>query len=174
MLKVLNDAFSVKAAHFITTHAMTATQKLIDGYGKKDYRGGRAASISIVPSTSGASISVVEALPELKGKLEGYALRVPVIDGSITSLVAKVEKRADVDTIKAEFRKRALGDLKEILEYCNDPIVSMDIIHNPHSCIFDSELVKSVEDTISVAGWYDNEWGYSNRLVDVASLILRL
>jgi len=153
---------------------MTASQKLIDTYGKKDYRSGRAASINISPSTSGASISVVEAIPELKGKLEGYALRVPVIDGSITSLFVKVEKSATPADVKELFKKHSLTDMKGIVKYSDEQIVSSDIIGESVSCIFDSELTKVVDDTISISGWYDNEYGYSHRLVDVAGLILNL
>jgi glyceraldehyde 3-phosphate dehydrogenase len=174
MAKIINDKFGIKAAHFVTTHAMTATQKLIDTYGKKDYRGGRAASINIVPSTSGASISVVEVIPQLKGKLEGYALRVPVVDGSITSLFAKVEKPATVKEVKDLFKNKSSTDMKGILEYTDEQLVSCDIVNNPASCIFDSELVKVVDDTISIAGWYDNEYGYSHRLANVAGLVLNL
>jgi len=151
---------------------MTAKQKIIDSYGKKDFRGGRAASENIIPSTSGASISVVEALPELKGKLEGYSLRVPVIDGSITSLTVNLKKQASVEQINKAFMSSSMGELKGILDFKDESLVSTDIIHNPFSCIFDSQLTKVAGNSACVAGWYDNEWGYSNRLVDVAELML--
>ncbi len=172
LLKVLHDAFKVKNAFFITTHAYTATQKLIDSYDKKDLARGRAASENIIPSTSGASQSVIESIPELKGKLDGFALRVPVANGSIGSVFAKVNKKASVSDINKLFKKRAEGDLKGILEYTQDPIVSSDIIHNSASCIFDSRFTSVQDDIISISGWYDNEWGYSNRLVEVAQMIL--
>ena len=172
MVKIINDLFHIKNAHFITTHAYTATQKLIDGHDPKDLRRGRAAAINIVPSTSGASQSVIESIPEIRGKLKGYALRVPVANGSITSLIAEVEKRTSIDEINSSFKKKALGDLKGILVYNEDPIVSSDIIGNQASCIFDSTMTDVQGDLISIAGWYDNEIGYSNRLVNVAKLIL--
>ncbi len=174
VLKVLHDAWKIQSAHFITTHAYTATQKLIDGFGKKDFRGGRSAAINIIPSTSGASISVVESIPDLKGKLEGYALRVPVADGSITSIVARVGKKVTVEEVNAQFKKQTAGALKGVLGYTDEPIVSGDIIHNSNSSIFDAGLTKVVDDLVSVGSWYDNEWGYSCRLVDVAKLIEKL
>lgn len=175
MLKVLNDAYKIKSAYFVTTHAYTSTQKLIDGVDKKDVRRGRAAAADIVPGTSGASQSVVEALPELKGKLGGYALRVPVADGSITSIVAQVEKvPKDTKTVNELFEKMSKSSLKPVLKYTSDEIVSADIIGNDASCTFDAGLTGISGNLVSIAGWYDNEWGYSNRLVDVSSLILKL
>jgi glyceraldehyde 3-phosphate dehydrogenase len=168
----LLDEYSIKNAHFVTTHAYTATQKLIDGYDKKDMLRGRAAAMNIVPTTSGASHSVVECLPELAGKLDGYALRVPVPDGSITSVFAEVGRIPKAEEVSALFKKRALGDLKEFLAYNEDSLASSDIVHNPASCIFDANFTSVVGDLVSIAGWYDNEWGYSNRLVDVAKLML--
>jgi glyceraldehyde 3-phosphate dehydrogenase len=167
MVKILSDAFGIDTAHFITCHAYTATQRLIDAFDKKDQRRGRAAVQNIVPSTSGASVSVVEAVPELKDKLEGYALRVPVIDGSISTVVAKLKRRVAVEQVNALFEKLASKQYKNILQYSTEPLVSSDIIHNAHSCIFDSGLTFVNNDVVSIAGWYDNEWGYSNRLVDV-------
>ena len=173
IMKILHDAYKIKNAYFVTTHAYTSTQKLIDGVDKKDLRRGRAAANDIVPSTSGASQSVVEAIPDLKGKIEGYALRVPVVDGSITSVVAHVDyPPTNAKDVNALFKKKSLSEFKDILQYTDDPIVSADIIHNPASCIFDSGLTSINGDLVSVAGWYDNEWGYSNRLADVAKLIL--
>ncbi len=172
MAKILNDAFKIKSCYFITTHAYTSTQRLIDGQEKKDLRRGRAAAVDIVPSTSGASQSVIEALPELKGKLDGYALRVPVVDGSVSSIFAEVEKVPTSKQVNELFKKKSSGDMKKILEYNEDPIVSADIIHNPNSCIFDSNFTSVQGNIISIGGWYDNEWGYSSRLVDVVKLIL--
>jgi glyceraldehyde 3-phosphate dehydrogenase len=174
IVKILNDAYGIDTAHFVTCHAFTSTQKLIDAFDKKDARRGRAASENIVPSTSGASISVVEAVPEMKDKLEGYALRVPVRDGSISTVVAKLKRRVTAEQINTLFEKHALKQYKGIVEYSNDALVSSDIIHNPHSCIFDSGLTFVNGDHISVAGWYDNEWGYSNRLVDIAKEIAEI
>jgi glyceraldehyde 3-phosphate dehydrogenase len=175
ILKIINDTYQIQSAYFVTTHAFTATQRLIDSFDKKDFRRGRAASENITPSTSGASQSVVEALPELKGKLDGYALRVPVIDGSITSVIAKVtNKPANKEAINELFKQKAQKELKGVLEYCTDALVSSDIINNNASCILDSELTSVNQDLVSVAGWYDNEFGYSHRLFDVAQLILKL
>jgi glyceraldehyde 3-phosphate dehydrogenase len=173
MVKILNDAYKVKNITFVTTHAYTSTQRLIDGVDKKDLRRGRAAAEDIVPSTSGAAISVVESIPELKGKIDGYALRVPVPDGSIASVIAQVEYQpATAKDVNLLFKKKALSEYKEILQYTDEPIVSADIIHNPASCILDSGLTSMNGDLISIAGWYDNEWGYSSRLVDVSKLVL--
>lgn len=173
VVKILNDALGIKSCFFITTHAYTATQRLIDGVDKKDLRRGRAAAIDIVPGTSGASQSVVEAIPELKGKLDGYALRVPVVDGSISSIIAQVTNQISAEDLNNLFKKKA-KELAGILDYVEDPIVSADIIHNPNSSIFDSTLTGVNGDLVSVASWYDNEWGYSCRLVDVAKLIEKL
>lgn len=173
MVKILNDNFKIKSCYFITTHAYTSTQRLIDGVDKKDQRRGRAAATNIIPSTSGASQSVVESIPELKGKLDGYALRVPVIDGSISSVIAEVEKGTTPKVVNALFKRESQMKYEGILQYSEDPMVSSDIIHNPSSCILDSALTSTNGNMISITGWYDNEWGYSNRLVDVAKLILK-
>lgn len=170
MVKIINDAYKVKAGHFVTTHAYTSTQRLIDGVDKKDVRRGRAAAIDIVPSTTGAATAVVEAIPELKGKLSGYALRVPVVNGSFSSLFLETEKKASMKEINNLFKKKA-SEMKGILEYTEEQIVSADIIHNSNSCIFDGNFTSVINDLISIASWYDNEWGYANRLVDVAKLI---
>jgi glyceraldehyde 3-phosphate dehydrogenase len=173
MVKILNDNFKIKSCFFVTTHAYTSTQKLIDGLDKKDLRRGRAAAIDIVPSTSGASQSVIEALPELKGKLEGYSLRVPVVDGSFSSVIAYLEKKTDVKELNSLFKSKSQKDYLKVLSYNEDAIVSSDIIHNPSSCIFDAPITKVMDNSVSIGGWYDNEWGYSNRLVDVSKLILK-
>ena len=171
IVKIINDAFKIKSGHFVTTHAYTSTQRLIDGVDKKDVRRGRAAAIDIVPSTTGAATAVVEAIPELKGKLYGYALRVPVVNGSFASIFLKIDKQTTAKEINSLFKRKASG-MKGVLEYTEEQIVSADIIHNPNSCIFDGNFTYVIDDLISVAGWYDNEWGYSNRLVGVAKLIL--
>ena len=134
-------------------------------------RRGRAAAIDIIPSTSGASQSVVESVPELKGKLDGYALRVPVINGSISSIIAKVRKKTNLKEVNELFKKMS-KKMPEILSYTEEPIVSSDIIHDPHSCVLYGTLTGVNDSLISIAGWYDNEWGYSNRLVDVARAVL--
>ncbi len=174
MIKILNDNYKIKDAYFVTTHAYTSTQKLVDAIDEKDLRRGRAAAEDIIPSTSGASQSVVEALPEIKGKLKGYALRVPVADGSFSSIIALVKNKTTKEKINNLFKREARGKYKEILQYTEDPIVSSDIIHNPASCIIDAGITSTSSDgrMISIGGWYDNEWGYSNRLADVAGLIL--
>ncbi len=171
LVKILHDSCHIQNAFFITTHAYTATQKLIDGHDQKDLRRGRAAAVDIVPSTSGASQSVIEAIPEVKGRLEGYALRVPVADGSIATLIASVEKKISAEDVNKLFMHKA-KQIMGILEYTEDPIVSADVIHNPHSCIFDATLTRVSGNLVSIAGWYDNEWGYSCRLVDVARMML--
>lgn len=172
LAKVLHDYFTIESAQFTTAHAYTATQGLIDKDDKKDMRRGRAAAHNIVPTSSGASTALIEAIPELKGKIDGYALRVPVVDGSIATLFAVVKKKTTEDEINKTFKKEASGKLKGILEYTSEPIVSSDVIHNPSSCIFDSSLTSVSNNLVSISGWYDNEWGYSNRLVDVVKLIL--
>jgi len=173
MMKILNDAYKIRNAYFVTSHAYTSTQRLIDGVDRKDLRRGRAAAQDIVPSSSGASQSVVEALPELKGKIEGYALRVPVVDGSISSIIAQVDyPPSNTKDVNILLKKKSQGEYKEIFQYTDDPIVSSDIIHNPSSCIIDSGLTSINGNLVSIAGWYDNEWGYSNRLLDVARMVL--
>lgn len=174
MMKILNDAYKVKSAFFTTTHAYTSTQRLIDGHGHKDLRAGRAAAVDIIPSTSGASISVVESIPELSGKLEGFALRVPVVDGSFSTVSAIVESNAGAEEINKLFEKKSLKEMKGILSYNDEHIVSTDIVHDPSSCVFDSNFTHVTGDLVSISGWYDNEWGYSNRLVDVTKLIGKL
>lgn len=171
MVKILHEAFEIESCFFVTTHAYTSTQRLIDGVDKKDLRRGRAAAIDIIPSTSGASQSVVESFPVLKGKLDGYALRVPVIDGSISSVIASVKKKVSAEEVNKLFMKKA-REMPLILSFTEDAIVSSDIIHDSHSCVIDGTLTGVNGSLISIAGWYDNEWGYSNRLVDVAKMIL--
>jgi glyceraldehyde 3-phosphate dehydrogenase len=173
LVKIINDALKIKSAYFTTTHAYTSTQGLIDKYDEKDFSRGRAASVNIVPTSSGASQSVVEAIPQLKGKLDGFALRVPVVDGSISTLTACVENPQKVEIINELFKLKSQKELKGILEYSIDQIVSQDIVDNPNSCIFDSRFTSVTQDLVSVSAWYDNEWGYSNRLVNVAYLMLK-
>lgn len=166
MVKVLNDAFGVEQGFMTTVHAYTSDQRIQDAP-HSDLRRARAAATSIIPTTTGAAKAVGLVLPELAGKLDGFAMRVPVPDGSITDLTAVLRDAPAVDDINAAFESAANGSLKNIIEYSVDPIVSADIIHNPHSCIFDSPSTMADGHLVKVVGWYDNEWGYSNRTVDL-------
>jgi len=170
MVKVLDDAFGVENGLMTTIHAYTGDQSLVDGP-HSDLRRARAAAINIIPTSTGAARATSLVMQSMKGKLDGTSLRVPVPTGSITDLVANLKKPASVAEINAAFKAAASGPLKNILEYCVDPIVSSDVVTNPHSCVFDSDLTMSMGSLIKVLGWYDNEWGYSNRLVDIASYI---
>lgn len=170
LAKVFNDEFGIENGLMTTVHAYTADQNLQDGP-HSDLRRARAAALNIVPSSTGAAKAIGEVLPELKGKLDGYALRVPVPTGSITDLTLVSKKAVTVDEIKAAYKKAAEGSLKGILEYTEDPIVSSDIVTDPHSSIFDAGLVKVIGNTVKISSWYDNEWGYSNRLVDLTEYV---
>lgn len=167
LVKVLDDAFGVENGLMTTIHAYTGDQSLVDGP-HSDLRRARAAAINIVPTSTGAARATSLVMTEMKGRLDGTSLRVPVPTGSITDLVANLKKPASVEEINAAFSAAASGPLKGVLEYCTAPIVSSDIVTNPHSCIFDSDLTMSMGSLVKVLGWYDNEWGYSNRLVDLA------
>lgn len=171
LVKVLNDNWEIENAYFITTHAYTSTQSLIDGHNKKSFVRGRAAAQNIIPTSSGAATSVVESIPELKGKLDGYALRVPVIDGSFVTVVAKLKKETSVKEINSTFKKLSEGPWKNILDYSEILQVSSDILNNEKSCIFDSNFTKVQGDLVSVAAWYDNEYGYVYRLVDLVEMM---
>ena len=152
---------------------LTSDQKLLDGP-HKDLRRARAAAENIIPTTTGAAKAVGKVIPELKGKINGMAMRVPVKCGSITDFVAVLKKKTTAEEINAAFKKAASGNLKGILEYTEDPIVSLDIIDNPHSCIFDAQCTMVISDNmVKVVGWYDNEWGYSNRVVDLIGLLAK-
>jgi glyceraldehyde 3-phosphate dehydrogenase len=153
-----------------TVHAYTADQNLQDGP-HDDLRRARAAALNIVPSSTGAAKAIGLVLPELKGKLDGFALRVPVPTGSITDLTLVSRKTVTIDEILAAYKKASEGYLKGILSYTDDPIVSSDIVADPHSSIFDAGLVKVIGNTVKIASWYDNEWGYSNRLVDLTEYV---
>jgi len=171
MVQVLDDAFGVEKGFMTTVHAMTNDQNLLD-LQHKDLRRGRSAAINIVPSSTGAARATGLVLQNMKGRLDGGALRVPVPDGSITDFTAILAKEASIDEINAAFEKAAAdGRLKGIVEYATDPIVSTDIVGNPHSCVFDASLTMSMGTLVKVGGWYDNEWGYSNRLVDLALIV---
>jgi len=173
-VKVLNDAFGVQKGYMVTVHAYTNDQRLLD-LPHKDLRRARAAAANIIPTTTGAAKAIGEVLPELKGKLDGSARRVPVPDGSLVDLTVIVEKTpSSVEEINERFRETAeryvqsgKNYLKEILQYCEDPIVSSDIVGNPHSAIFDAPLTHAIGNMVHVASWYDNEWGYSCRLRDL-------
>jgi glyceraldehyde 3-phosphate dehydrogenase len=167
MVKVLDDAFGVENGLMTTIHAYTGDQSLVDGP-HSDLRRARGAAINIVPTSTGAARATSLVLESMKGKLDGTSLRVPVPTGSITDFVANLKKPASVEEINAAFKSAAAGPLKGILEYTDAPIVSSDIVTNAHSCIFDSDLTMSMGTLVKVLGWYDNEWGYSNRLVDLA------
>ena len=167
MVKVLDDAFGVENGLMTTIHAYTGDQSLVDGP-HSDLRRARGAAINIVPTSTGAARATSLVLESMKGKLDGTSLRVPVPTGSITDFVANLKKPASVEEINAAFKAAANGPLKGILEYTDAPIVSSDIVTNSHSCIFDSDLTMSMGSLVKVLGWYDNEWGYSNRLVDLA------
>lgn len=171
MVKVLNDNFKVKKGLMTTVHAYTNDQVILD-LPHKDLRRARAAGESIIPTTTGAAKAVGKVIPSLNGKLNGMAMRVPVKDGSVVDFVAEVEKEATVETINSFMKKAAETELKGIMEYTEDPIVSVDIIGNPHSCIFDALSTMVIDkNMVKVVGWYDNEWGYSCRVVDLVKLI---
>lgn len=170
LAKVFLDNFGIERGLMTTVHAYTADQNLQDGP-HKDLRRARAAAINIVPTSTGAAKAIGLVLPELIGKLDGYALRVPVPTGSITDLTVETRAGLTVDDVNAAYREAADGALKGFLSYSEDPLVSSDIVGDPHSCIFDSGLTKVIGTQVKVAGWYDNEWGYSNRLVDLTEYV---
>jgi glyceraldehyde 3-phosphate dehydrogenase len=166
MVKVLDDAFGVENGLMTTIHAYTGDQSLVDGP-HSDLRRARGAAINIIPTSTGAARATSLVMTSMKGKLDGTSLRVPVPTGSVTDFVANLKKPATVEEINAAYKAAAEGPLKGILEYTDAPIVSSDIVTNPHSCVFDSDLTMAMGSLVKVLGWYDNEWGYSNRLVDL-------
>jgi glyceraldehyde 3-phosphate dehydrogenase len=166
LVKVLDDAFGNEGGLMTTIHAYTGDQALVDGP-HSDLRRARGAAINIIPTSTGAARATSLVMESMKGKLDGTSLRVPVPTGSVTDFVANLKKPATVEEINAAYKKAAEGELKGILEYTDEPIVSSDIVTNPHSCVFDSGLTMSMGTMVKVLGWYDNEWGYSNRLVDL-------
>jgi glyceraldehyde 3-phosphate dehydrogenase len=170
LAKVLNDEFGIVKGLMTTIHAYTQDQNLQDGP-HSDLRRARAAALNIVPTSTGAAKAIGLVLPELKGKLDGYALRVPIPTGSATDLTVELAKVASADEINAAFKAAADGPLKGILKYYDVPIVSSDIVTDPHSSIYDSLLTKVIDNQAKVVSWYDNEWGYSNRLVDLVALV---
>ncbi|MGH8827177.1 MAG: type I glyceraldehyde-3-phosphate dehydrogenase, partial [Jiangellaceae bacterium] len=166
LAKVLNDAFGIERGLMTTIHAYTADQNLQDGP-HRDLRRARAAAQNIVPTSTGAAKAIGLVLPELKGKLDGFAFRVAVPTGSATDLTVKLAREVTVDEVNAAYKAAAEGELKGYLRYTEDEIVSSDIVTDPASCIFDSGLTRVIGDQVKVVGWYDNEWGYSNRLIDL-------
>lgn len=170
LAKVLNDSFGIERGLMTTIHAYTQDQNLQDGP-HSDLRRARAAALNIVPTGTGAAKAIGLVLPDLQGKLDGYALRVPVPTGSVTDLTANLRTKASLEEINAAFKAAAEGPLKGILKYNTDPIVSSDIVTDPHSSIYDAPLTKVIDDEVKVVSWYDNEWGYSNRLADLIGLV---
>ncbi len=170
MAKVLNDEFGIVRGLMTTIHAYTNDQVILD-FPHKDLRRARAAALSMIPTSTGAAKAISLVLPELKGKLDGYAMRVPVPTGSATDLTVELSREVTAAEINEAIKKASEGSLKGYLSYTSDPIVSADIVTDPSSCIFDSGLTKVIGTTAKVVGWYDNEWGYSNRLVDLIGLV---
>ncbi len=170
MAKVLNDTFGLVRGLMTTVHAYTGDQNLLDGP-HKDPRRARSAAVSIVPTTTGAARSTGLVIPELAGRLDGVALRVPVEDGSLTDLTAVLGCEVTVDEVNAAFRDAAGGSLAGVLRYSTDPLVSRDIIGDSASCVFDSGLTQASGDLVKIFGWYDNEWGYTCRLVDLTAMV---
>ena len=164
--KVLDDSFGIENALMTTIHSYTNDQNILD-LPHKDLRRARAAGLSMIPTSTGAAKAIGEVLPQLKGRLDGIAVRVPTMDGSLVDLVARLQKPVDKASVNAAMKAAAAGPMKGILEYCEDPIVSIDVVGNPHSSVFDSlSTLVMGENTVKVLTWYDNEWGFSNRMVD--------
>ena len=170
MVKVLQDNFGIESGYMTTCHAYTNDQSLLDA-AHKDPRRARSAPNNIVPTSTGAARTAGVIYPELQGKIDGMALRVPIPDGSITDFVARVSKETSVEEVNDAFLRAAEGEMKDILDYSEAPLVSSDIVGNPASCIFDSALTMSTGQNVKVFGWYDNEWGFSNRTVDLVRYI---
>ncbi|MDD3717046.1 MAG: type I glyceraldehyde-3-phosphate dehydrogenase [Actinomycetota bacterium] len=171
VVKVLRDSFGVEAGFMTTVHAYTNDQRILD-FPHKDLRRARAAAGNIIPTSTGAARAIGLVIPELKGKLDGIAMRVPVMDGSVVDLVAALAKEVKAEDINAAMKAAAEGSLKGILEYTEDPIVSSDVIGNPASSVFDAKTTLSMGKMCKVVSWYDNEWGFSNRLVDLLGILL--
>jgi glyceraldehyde 3-phosphate dehydrogenase len=172
MIALLDKSFEIEDAYVTTVHAYTGDQNIHDGP-HKDLRRSRAAAHSIIPTTTGAAKAIAEVFPHLKGLIGGAGIRVPVINGSLTDITCVVKKPATVEALNAIFKTASENELKGILEYTDEPIVSVDIIGNNHSCIFDSQLTSVLGRMVKVVGWYDNESGYSSRLVDLIHYITK-
>lgn len=172
LAKVINDNFGIKDGLMTTVHSTTATQKTVDGASKKDWRGGRAAAANIIPSSTGAAKAVGKVIPSLNGKLTGMSFRVPTVDVSVVDLTVNLEKPATYEEICVAVKKAAENEMKGILDYTVEPVVSSDFIHDEHTSIFDATAGIALTDTfVKLVAWYDNEWGYSNKLVDLAIYI---
>jgi len=170
MVKILEDNWGIIDGYITTVHSMTGDQNLHDAP-HKDLRRARAASGSIIPTTTGAAKAITNIFPHLEGKLGGAGIRVPVLNGSLTDFTCSLKKQTTVEEINKAFKAAAEGPMKNVLEYTEDPIVSTDILDNPHSCIFDAKLTSIVGGLVKVVGWYDNEMGYSSRLADLVAKI---
>ncbi|MFS8616857.1 MAG: type I glyceraldehyde-3-phosphate dehydrogenase [Solitalea sp.] len=170
LIKVLDDNWGVRSGYITTVHSYTGDQSLHDRP-HRDLRRARAAATSMIPTTTGAAKAITSVFPKLEGKLGGAGIRVPVLNGSLTDFTCRLEKDTSVKEINLAFKKAAESELKDILEYTEDPIVSVDILGNPHSCIFDAQLTSIVGDMVKVVGWYDNESGYSARLADLVEIM---
>ena len=172
LAKVINDNFGIKDGLMTTVHSTTATQKTVDGASKKDWRGGRAAAANIIPSSTGAAKAVGKVIPSLNGKLTGMAFRVPTIDSSVVDLTCNLERPATYEEICEAVKRASENEMKGIIEYVDEPVVSSDFIHDSHTSIFDSTAGIALTDTfVKLVAWYDNEWGYSNKLVDLVRYI---
>ena len=172
LAKIINDNFGIKEGLMTTVHSTTATQKTVDGASKKDWRGGRAAAGNIIPSSTGAAKAVGKVIPELNGKLTGMAFRVPTLDVSVVDLTCNLEKSATYEEICAAVKKASENELKGIVEYVEDEVVSSDFLNDEHTSIFDSKAGIALTDKfVKLVAWYDNEWGYSHKLVDLAIYI---
>ena len=172
LAKVINDNFGIKDGLMTTVHSTTATQKTVDGASKKDWRGGRAASANIIPSSTGAAKAVGKVIPELNGKLTGMSFRVPTVDVSVVDLTVNLAKPATYEEICNAVKKACENEMKGIMDYTDEAVVSSDFIHDPHTSIFDASAGIALTDTfVKLVAWYDNEWGYSNKLVDLAMYI---
>jgi glyceraldehyde 3-phosphate dehydrogenase len=168
VVKVLNDNFGIIEGLMTTVHAITATQKTVDGPSAKDWRGGRAASANIIPSSTGAAKAVGKVIPEMNGKLTGMSFRVPTVNVSAVDLTCRLEKACTYDEIKAAMKKASEGELKDILAYTEDKVVSSDFITDPHTSIFDADAgIQLNSNFVKIVAWYDNEWGYSNKILDM-------
>ena len=172
LAKVINDNFGIKDGLMTTVHSTTATQKTVDGASKKDWRGGRAASANIIPSSTGAAKAVGKVIPDLNGKLTGMSFRVPTVDVSVVDLTCNLAKPATYEEICNAVKRACENEMKGIMDYTDEAVVSSDFIHDPHTCIFDASAGIALTDTfVKLVAWYDNEWGYSNKLVDLVMYI---
>jgi len=170
MVKVLDDNFGLRRGFMTTSHAYTSTQKILDGPHEK-WRRGRAAAVSMVPTTTGAAKAISEVMPQMEGRLDAMAIRVPVPDGSIVDFVAELNETVVAKEVNAAFKKASKRKMKGVIEYSEEELVSADIIGNPHSCIIDGLSTKANGNLVKILGWYDNEYGYSNRMIDVLKII---